>query len=152
MGRKRALARSRRERGDDYRDLVDAFERGALQGDVEVDEPQFRVIYEVEVELDSWDRMMGELFLEVLTDADDLDLAATVLELPRDDLEVWLARARAASTTRGPYIIEFDRWEKMVGKLLVAIVRDAGSVRAAAQLLDVPKSTLSARVRRARQH
>jgi hypothetical protein len=150
MGRKQALARSRRERGDDYSDLVDAFERGALQGDGDVDEPQFRVIYEVE--LDSWDRMMAELFLEVLTDADDLDLAATVLELPRDDLEVWLARARAASTTRGPYIIEFDRWEKMVGKLLAAIVRDAGSVRAAAQLLDVPKSTLSARVRRARQH
>lgn len=149
MGRKRALARSRRERGDDYSDLVDAFERGALQGDVEVDEPQFRVIYEVE--LDSWDRMMAELFLEVLTDADDLDLAATVLELPRDDLEVWLARARAASSTRGPYIIEFDRWETMVGKLLAAIVRDAGSVRAAAQLLDVPKSTLSARVLRARE-
>jgi hypothetical protein len=150
MGRKQALARSRRERGDDYSDLVDAFERGALRGDDEVDEPQFRVIYEIE--LDSWDRMMAELFLEVLTDADDLDLAATVLELPRDDLEVWLARARATSTTRGPYIIEFDRWETMVGKLLAAIVRDAGSVRAAAQLLDVPKSTLSARVRRARQH
>jgi transcriptional regulator of acetoin/glycerol metabolism len=150
MGRKRTLARSQRERGDDYSDLVDAFQRGALQGDGEVDEPQFRVIYEVE--LDSWDRMMAELFLEVLTDADDLDLAATVLELPRDDLEVWLARARASSTTRGPYIIELDRWDRMVGKLLAAILRDAGSVRAAAQLLDMPRSTLGARVRRARQH
>jgi hypothetical protein len=150
MGRKRALARSQRERGDDYSDLVDAFERGALQGDGEVDVPQFRVIYEVE--LDSWDRMMAELFLEVLTDADDLDLAATVLELPRDDLEVWLARARASSTTRGPYIVEFDQWDRMVDKLLTAVVADAGSVRAAAQLLDVPRSTLGARVRRARQH
>lgn len=47
MGRKRALARSRPERGDDYSDLVDALERGALRGDGEVDEPQFRAIYEV---------------------------------------------------------------------------------------------------------
>jgi hypothetical protein len=150
MGGKRALARSRRERGDDYSDLVDAFERGALRGDGEVDEPRFRVIYEVE--LDSWDRMMAELFLEVLTDADNLDLAATVLELPRDDLEVWLARARAASTTRGPNIVELDRWDRMVDKLLTTVVADAGSVRAAAQLLDVPRSTLGARVRRARQY
>jgi transcriptional regulator of acetoin/glycerol metabolism len=151
MGHKQALARSPRERGDDYSDLVDAFERGALQGEAEVDEPQFRVIYEVE--LDSWDRMMAELFLEVLTDADDLDVAATVLELPRDDLEARLARARSPATReRGPYIIELDQWDRMVSKLLAAVVADAGSVRAAAKVLDVPRSTLGQRVRRARQH
>ena len=131
MGRKRALARSPRERGDDYSDLVDACMRGAVQGDGEVDEPRFRVIYEIE--LDSWDRMTAELILEVLTDADDLDLAATVLELPRDDLETWLQRARSSSSTRGPYIVELDQWDRMVSRLLAAVVADAGSVRAAAQ-------------------
>jgi hypothetical protein len=105
------------------------------------------VIYEVE--LDSWDRMMAELFLEVLADADDPDLAATVLELPRDGLEVWLARARAASTTRGPYIVESVGDDG--GQAARGHRQGRGSVRAAAQLLDVPKSTLSARVRRARE-
>jgi hypothetical protein len=43
---------------------------------------------------------MAELILEVATDADDVDLASTVLEPPRDDLKTWLQRARSSSSTR----------------------------------------------------
>jgi hypothetical protein len=42
------------------------------------------------------------------------------------------------------FTIPIDSWQIMTGELLAAVVRGAGSIRRAARVIDVPKSTLSA--------
>ena len=46
------------------------------------------------------------------------------------------------------YVVELDEWDYMASSLLTQIVTDAGSLRRAARLLGVPRSTLSARFSR----
>jgi transcriptional regulator of acetoin/glycerol metabolism len=45
-------------------------------------------------------------------------------------------------------MVRLDSWARMEAELLAQIIADAGSVRAAAKVLDVPRSTLGARLRR----
>jgi hypothetical protein len=45
------------------------------------------------------------------------------------------------------YTVRVDSWEHMEGDLLAQIVADAGSIRRASKVLDMPRSTLSTRVR-----
>jgi hypothetical protein len=53
-------------------------------------------------------------------------------------------------TQRERHIIDRGTWAIMVGQLLAQAVRDAGSARKAASVLGVPRSTISAWVRRHR--
>lgn len=46
------------------------------------------------------------------------------------------------------YCVRLDVWEVMSGEMLRQIVADAGSIRQAARVLDVPRSTLGAWLRR----
>lgn len=49
---------------------------------------------------------------------------------------------------RESYCARLDSWPRMSGELLAQIVTDAGSIRQAAKVLDVPRSTLGAWLRR----
>jgi hypothetical protein len=55
-------------------------------------------------------------------------------------------------SVRDSYTVAFDTWDRMEADLLGQIVADAGSVRRAAKVLGVPRSTLSMQVRRSREH
>lgn len=47
------------------------------------------------------------------------------------------------------YLIELEPWETMTARLLLRIVNGVGSIRRAAPVLGLPRSTLGARVKRA---
>ncbi|PRP98557.1 hypothetical protein [Enhygromyxa salina] len=53
-------------------------------------------------------------------------------------------------SVRDFYVVQLDSWDRMAADLLGQVVTDAGSVRNAAKLLEVPRSTLSAWRRRGR--
>lgn len=48
---------------------------------------------------------------------------------------------------RETYSVRLDSWENMHAALLAEIIADAGSIRRASKVIDVPRSTLSAWVR-----
>ncbi len=51
-------------------------------------------------------------------------------------------------SVRDVYAVRFDSWERLAADLLGQIIADAGSVSAAAKVLDVPRATLGAWVQR----
>ncbi|WP_258182853.1 hypothetical protein [Enhygromyxa salina] len=54
-------------------------------------------------------------------------------------------------SVRAVYEVRIDSWERMEADLLGQIVADAGSIRRASKLIDMPRSTLGARLARARR-
>lgn len=48
------------------------------------------------------------------------------------------------------YAIPFGPWKRMIAHLVLAVLRDAGSIRRAAKVLGLPRSTLGGIVQRAR--
>jgi DNA-directed RNA polymerase specialized sigma24 family protein len=133
--------------GDTYADLGEAVMRGALSRPLG---EGFRDTYTIA--RDKWNRMLAALLLEVLADAWSTAEAAQILDMPIEHVE---ARIRGITRTsermiQDAYVVPFDRWKVMHRTLLLAIFEDAGSGRAAAKLLGVPRTTLAAWVRRAR--
>ena len=105
------------------------------------------------VELDDWNEMVARLLLDVVLDANSVDVAARAIGLDRGDIDARLAWAQACDHGRGvreSYVIGIDRWDRMHAELLLALVTDAGSLRSAAKVLGVPRSTLGTWARRAR--
>jgi hypothetical protein len=49
------------------------------------------------------------------------------------------------------YCVRLDSWENMAAALLAQIVADAGSIRRTSKVIDVPRSTLSAWIRKHRE-
>ena len=97
--------------------------------------------------------MVARLLLDVVLDANSVDVAARAIGLDRGDIEARLAWAQACDHGRGvreSYVIGIDRWERMHAELLLALVTDAGSVRNPSRVLDVPRATLGSWARRAR--
>lgn len=104
------------------------------------------------VELDDWDQMVAELLLEVVADAGSVEVAARAIGLDVPDLEARIAWARTPDpNVRESYVVGVEQWDRMVAGLLLAIVTDVGSARAAAKMVGVPRSTLATWVRRARE-
>ncbi|PRP93377.1 hypothetical protein ENSA5_42760 [Enhygromyxa salina] len=63
--------------------------------------------------------------------------------------EVWRTRAWVdAPGVQDEYVIRLDTWDHMEAQLLAQIIEDAGSIRRAAIAIDLPRSTLGARVNR----
>ena len=80
-------------RGDDYLDLVEAIERGAVAGDGELKPPTgLREVYIVEGA--SWAEMERELLLLALDDAGSIRKAARSLGVARSTLGAWVRRLR----------------------------------------------------------
>lgn len=141
------------ERGDDYRDLAEAVERGGLGSEGTIDMREAYVIA-----LDRWPLMVADLLAQVLEDAGSLRRAGLALDMPRSTLGAWSRRygppqpsgtSRAGMPAR--YVVAFDQWTSMIAGLLTQVVEDAGSIRKAARALDVPRSTLGTQVKRYRE-
>lgn len=75
-----------------YADLVDAVERGSVDGDNVIDGPELRDSYTVR--LDRWELMTGELVRAIVADAGSIRSAAKVLDVPRSTLNAWVKRHR----------------------------------------------------------
>jgi hypothetical protein len=114
------------------------------------DQRLFRESYSVE--LDDWDQMVAELLLEVVADAGSIEVAARALGLDVPGIKARVAWARTPNPNlRESYVVGVEQWDLMVAGLLLTIVTDTGSARAAAKALGVPRSTLATWVRRARE-
>lgn len=76
-----------------YLDLVEAVERGAIDGDNAIGPVGVSESYTLR--LDSWERMEADLLKQVIADAGSVRKAAMVLEVPRPTLGAWMkARGR----------------------------------------------------------
>jgi hypothetical protein len=75
-----------------YDDLVEAVERGAIDGDNTIDPPSVRDVYAVR--LNSWDRMAADLLGQIVADAGSVRAAAKVLDVPRATLGAWFSEAK----------------------------------------------------------
>jgi hypothetical protein len=85
------------------------------------------------VELDDWNEMVARLLLDVVLDANSVDVSARAIGLDRGDIEARLAWAQACDHGRGvreSYVIGIDRWERMHADLLLALVSDAARCEA----------------------
>lgn len=103
------------------------------------------------VELGDWNEMVTGLLRDVVNDMGSVDAAAQAIGLDRADIESRLGRKRMLKPgLRDYYLVRTEGWARMQAGLLLAIVADATSMRAAAKLLGVPRATLSSRVRKAR--
>lgn len=83
--------------------------------------------------------------------------------LPYDDLASAILRGRLPAERRKQpealplvqvqdyYRVRTGLWEEMVGDLLTQITLDAGSMRKAAEAIGMPRSTLSAKLKRYRE-
>jgi hypothetical protein len=71
-----------------YLDLVEAVERGAIDGDNAIGPIGVSEFYTVR--LDSWERMEADLLEQVTADAGSVRKAATVLGVPRATLGAWM--------------------------------------------------------------
>lgn len=133
--------------GDTHVDLAEAVLRGALSRPVGEGLPD---VYRIA--RDTWEHMLAALLLEVLADAWSDAEAAQILDMPLDHLQARLRRVTGESERRiqDVYVVPFDRWKVMRQMLVLAVVEDAGSIRKAAKLLGVARSTLSEWIRRAR--
>jgi hypothetical protein len=60
-------------------------------------------------------------------------------------------RAVDRPTLQDEYVVRLDSWDHMEASLLAQVIEGAGSIRKAAKVLDVPRSTLGAWVRRHRE-
>jgi hypothetical protein len=74
-----------------YLDLVEAVERGAIDGDNAIGPIGVSEFYTVR--LDSWERMEADLLEQVIADAGSVRKAAKVLGVPRATLGAWTRRA-----------------------------------------------------------
>jgi hypothetical protein len=79
-----------------YDDLVEAVERGAVDGDNAIGRPSVLDVYAVR--LDSWDRMAADLLGQIIADAGSVRAAAKVLDVPRATLGAWARRKRAGES------------------------------------------------------
>jgi len=77
--------------GDDYGDLAEAVERGAVDGENTLDRTSVREFYTVR--LDTWARMEAELLGRIVTDAGSIRRAAKLLDVPRSTLGARMRRA-----------------------------------------------------------
>jgi hypothetical protein len=77
-----------------YLDLVEAVERGALDGDNAIGPMGVNEFYIVR--LDSWERMEADLLGQVIADAGAVRKAAKILDVPRATLGAWTRRAKPA--------------------------------------------------------
>ena len=136
-------------RGDTYEDLADAVIRGVFKqwrGKSLPPCERFRDHYVIQ--FDRWDNMVAELLNEVIIDARTTQEAARVLDLTEGDVASRLRWARmrwargARESTRTIYLVALGNWKRMRYDIITAVIADAGSVRAAAPLLKVPRSTL----------
>jgi hypothetical protein len=75
-----------------YDDLVEAVERGMIDGDNATEIPGVRGSYTIE--LDSWARMTGELLGQIVADAGSVRRAAQVIDVPRSTLGQWVKQRR----------------------------------------------------------
>ena len=75
-----------------YLDLIEAVERGAVDGKHVVERPHVRDVYSVT--LDSWVRMEADLLTQIVVDAGSIRRASKLIEMPRSTLGARLARAR----------------------------------------------------------
>jgi hypothetical protein len=108
-----------------------------------------RFVYQVEQ--GTWQQMVVELLHEATFDA-PAPVAAVRLGLSVAELETWLRWSRSrGGGVRTAYLVPVGPWERMIDGLLLAIVADAGSGRAAAKAVRVPPSTLGTWVRGARE-
>jgi hypothetical protein len=122
--------------------------RGRLVSEIDPAGSGERFVYQVEQ--DTWQQMVAELLHEATFDA-PAPVAAVRLGLSVAELEMWLRWSRSrGGGVRAAYLIPVGPWERMIDHLLLAIVADAGSGRAAAKVVRVPHSTLGAWVRGAR--
>jgi hypothetical protein len=71
-----------------YLDLVEAVERGAIDGDNAIGLIGVSEFYTVR--LDSWERMEADLLKQVIADAGSVRKAAKVLDVPRATLGAWM--------------------------------------------------------------
>lgn len=146
------MRRRRRELGgDDYADVVELVAAGGLRAPPwRIGKPLFRERYSVE--LDSWDAMTASLLLEVVADARTHSQASAVLGLPPERVAARVRWARGELRgLRESYLVGVGTWEQMSDELLLMATQDVGSLRSAAAVIGVPRSTLGARVARARK-
>jgi len=132
-------------------DLASVRQAFAAAGEhLESDGATQRFIYEVKQ--GTWRQMVAELLHEATFDADTLGEASSRLRLSVSELETWMRWVRSPQDGVQPaYLVPMGSWSEMRDGLLLSIVTDAGSVRKAARLVDVPRSTLGHWVRRARR-
>jgi hypothetical protein len=71
-----------------YLDLLEAVERGAIDGDNAIGPIGVSEFYTVR--LDSWERMAADLLAQVTADAGSVRKAAKVLDVPRATLGAWM--------------------------------------------------------------
>jgi hypothetical protein len=74
---------------------------------------------------------------------DDDPEAAEASEPERYQLPTWTK----PPTMHDTYTIKVGTWDSMAADLISQVIHDAGSLRRAAKIIGVPRSTLSARVR-----
>jgi hypothetical protein len=139
----------RAHRGDDYSDLARAVETVAAAGDGALDPARLRRRYTIERA--SWLRMACSRW-PVAPTGDAIDLAAYT------DLAEAVERGAVdgdntieITGVRDSYTLPLDSWARMTGELLGQIIADAGSIRRAAKVIDVPRSTLGQWVKQRRE-
>lgn len=76
-----------------YLDLIEAVERGALDGDSTTESPNELCDVYV-VKLGSWASMEAYLLTQIVADAGSIRRASKVLRVPRSTLGSWLVRVR----------------------------------------------------------
>lgn len=59
-----------------------------------------------------------------------------------DLVEATGADGQISAGMRASYTVRFASWDEMTAELLEQILRDAGSIRSAAKVIGVPRSTL----------
>lgn len=79
-----------------YVEFVEAVERGAVDGDNSLCVPSLQTQYVIA--LDSWAIMRADLLLQILTDAGSIRKAARVIDVPRSTLGAWFRKLKVSGS------------------------------------------------------